>query len=382
MTTVGPFLLALLPAAVFGVTAYLLITTLARRNAETEAGLARLASLRWRDFAHLTLDALRREGFVEANVERQPGDSDFDFVLAQNGDRWLLSCKHGTRYRLGEQTVREFATAIRMQGAQGGIIATLGHSDGFASEIAKTHNVRLLDGRRLWPMLHGVIPPDQQREVALAAERKTQRLLALTALITVGLVALAFVFASRSLGPDIDANVAPDPARPASTAVSGQTEPAAHPADRDMVTSRAVNGPGSGSNGTDDSTLASHGQRPPASAGSPDLPLLPPELTEQEREHRRGLAAQRVSSLEGIASSVWSTRSTLVIALSPSQAPSSTDAQHADPQDAGQSERSQGDDLFALACAELVRFEELRYSRLQIEPPAGSTRPVRWRQCQ
>ena len=34
------------------------------------------------------------------------------------------------------------------------------------------------------------------------------------------------------------------------------------------------------------------------------------------------------------------------------------------------------------ACAVLVQYEELRYTRLQLEPPAGGTGQVRWRQCQ
>ena len=34
------------------------------------------------------------------------------------------------------------------------------------------------------------------------------------------------------------------------------------------------------------------------------------------------------------------------------------------------------------ACAILVQYEELRYTRLQLEPPAGTAGQVRWRQCQ
>ena len=58
----------------------------------------------------------------------------------------------------------------------------------------------------------------------------------------------------------------------------------------------------------------------------------------------------------------WSTQSTLVVGLA-----------REDGIDAG---------IVNEACAILVEYEELRYTRLQLEPPAGTTGQVRWRQCQ
>lgn len=318
VASAGPLLLTLAATVLVGGIAYYLVQTVARRRAETAAGIALLAGMRWRDFAHLTLEALRREGYVEASVERQPGDSDFDFMLSHNGERWLLSCKHGTHYRLGEQTVRELATAIRMQGAQGGIIATLGRSDGFAGEIAQTHSIRLLDGKRLWPMVSELIPVEARADIAAVTERKVAHNLIIAG---IGVVALA-------------------------------------------IGLFAVMGNPGGQGAAELRTVAKAVRAPPNATPKQDpesaKPL--PKLSEAEREARRELAAQRVATLDSVNSAAWSTRSTLVIALNRPLSESTSDP-------------------ISRACAILIEFEELRYSRLQIEPPPGDDTPVRWRQC-
>lgn len=323
MFSLGPFVFALTVGLLAAAGAYFLIQTYLRRRAEAEAGIAHLASLRWRDFVYLTLECLRREGLVEASIERQPGDSDFDFVLARNGQRWLLACKHGTRYRLGEQSVRDLATAVRMQGAEGGIIATLGEADGFAGEIAKAHGIRLLDGRRLWSMVSDLIPAEVGQAIREHGRRRAQRLLALAGLGALVLAAGVYSLADGGSPADaIDAvRTQADSARPAARAQ------AATPA------------------------LIPTGEA-----------ALPPRLSEDEALARREAAADRVARIEAVNSAAWSTRSTLIIALNrPLEA-----VEH---------------DPVAAACEILVEYEELRYTRLQIEPPPDSDAPVRWRQC-
>src|SRR5690606_31432614 len=66
--------------------------------------------------------------------------------------------------------------------------------------------------------------------------------------------------------------------------------------------------------------------------------------------------------LDEVKAAMWSTQSTLVVSMA-----------RPDSMDRG---------LVNDACAILVEYEELRYSRLQLEPPPGSEVPVRWRQCQ
>lgn len=84
-------------------------------------------------------------------------------------------------------------------------------------------------------------------------------------------------------------------------------------------------------------------------------PATAPVLSEDEQ--RRALA-QQLSSLPGVDRAVWSTRSTLQVFLT-------------DP-----------DVATDLAICQIVeRYTDVRASRLQIDPPAGSERTVRFMQC-
>ena len=90
---------------------------------------------------------------------RQPGDGGTEFLLTKGDERCLLSYKHGTAYRLGEANVRDFANAVQLQGAQSGILVTLGTAEGFARDLARRYGVELIDGRALWPQVEPFAPP-------------------------------------------------------------------------------------------------------------------------------------------------------------------------------------------------------------------------------
>lgn len=92
----------------------------------------------------------------------------------------------------------------------------------------------------------------------------------------------------------------------------------------------------------------------PAHKPAPQAPLDAPTL-----ELRRRETADAISTLPGIDRAIWSTQSTLLVYL-------------------------EGDtvDPMATLCPLLARTPELAASRLQLQPPAGSTKPVRFKQCQ
>ena len=92
----------------------------------------------------------------------------------------------------------------------------------------------------------------------------------------------------------------------------------------------------------------------PANKPAPQAPLDAPTL-----ELRRKETADAISTLPGIDRAIWSTQSTLLVYL-------------------------EGDavDPMATLCPLLARTPELAASRLQLQPPAGSTKPVRFKQCQ
>ncbi|QOY61854.1 restriction endonuclease [Lysobacter sp. H21R4] len=87
-------------------------------------------------------------------------------------------------------------------------------------------------------------------------------------------------------------------------------------------------------------------------------PAEVPAIAGTEDEQRRDIAAS-VARLPGIARASWATRSTLVALL-----------------DAGASDR-QIDGI----CKVLSPYGDLRYSRVQLQPPPGSEPPVRFLQC-
>ena len=92
----------------------------------------------------------------------------------------------------------------------------------------------------------------------------------------------------------------------------------------------------------------------PAHKPAPQAPLDAPTL-----ELRRRETADAISTLPGIDRAIWSTQSTLLVYL---------DGDAVDP--------------MATLCPLLARTPELAASRLQLQPPAGSTKPVRFKQCQ
>lgn len=321
MFSIPAFLLAIVLATFAASLAYYLIHTYWRRQAENCIGNRLLAGLHWRDFAHLVLEALRRQGYVEDSVERQPGDSGFDFVLAKEGERWLLACKHGTSYRLGEQAVREFATTIRMHSAMGGVIATLGEAEGFAREIANTHEIRILDKQSLWRLVAPLAPESMRQRAQDWAEARVKRMLAVAAVVCLTLGASTYYLASDGEAND------PEPAISEASIVPRMPQ-------RERAT--------------------------PAAVQASRAPMPAPGQT-LENVHR-DTVVQQIATLAAVNSASWSTRSTLVIALR-----SLPGAAEADPVEQ--------------ACRILLQYEELRYTRLQIEPPPDSANPVRWRQC-
>lgn len=321
-----------------------------RRLAETKAGIQALAGMKWRECAGLVLQAMEEKGYKELPSSRQPGDGGAEFLLVKGDERCLLGYKHGTAYRLGEANVRDFANGVQLQGADSGMLVTLGTAEGFARDLARRYGVDLTDGRSLWPQVEPFAPPQMVvaiREQAAKEIRQGQRvgIAASGALGLVVLVAgLSLQPGSPGEGASLATPVAPPPAAP------GPRQPAAQAG----AEAPAEAAPAPASRFTDDASRA-------ADEALRELEAVA-KLTEQERIERRLAAAAEVAGLETADTASWSTQSTLVIRMA-----------SADGIDSG---------LVNDACGILVQYEELRYTRLQLEPPAGSEGQVRWRQCQ
>ena len=134
-------LTALLPAVVIaiilGAIGALYFGRIRRRQDEAETGVRALSALRWREFSHFVLDAMRHRGYevLTSSDEAERGQQT-EFLLERHGERALLSCKHGSAYRLTRQSITELGAAMKFQGALSGLLVTPGKIESDARKPA------------------------------------------------------------------------------------------------------------------------------------------------------------------------------------------------------------------------------------------------------
>jgi restriction endonuclease Mrr len=302
-----------------------------RRQAEINAGVRSLANMKWRECVGLVLESLHSEGYQEEMSSRQPGDGGTEFLLKQDGETVLLSYKHGTAYRIGEANVRDFANAVQLQGAQSGMLITLGMAEASAHEIARKYGVKLIDGPALWPRVSRYVSPGMLARVREEAAGGTNKSL----WIGVGgslALGIALLILDQEMAPP-----EPAPALAAAAAAPAAAAPVTAEESEEERNTRKIN----------------ETARAMAEVAS---------LTDEQRLQRRADAAAKVRSITNVGNAGWTTQSTLVLGL-----------QQTDGKDAA---------LIEEVCRTLTQYEELRYTRVQLDPPLNSTVPVRWRQCQ
>jgi hypothetical protein len=95
----------------------------------------------------------------------------------------------------------------------------------------------------------------------------------------------------------------------------------------------------------------------PAKAGTANV-ASSGQLDDDALQQRRKEVAGAISSLSSVDRAIWETQSTLLVHLV-----------------------NEGSDPRPEICPLLERYDELAATRLQLQPPAGSTRPVRFVQC-
>ena len=309
------WIIPIIAALLLGAAATFYLRKVRLPREETEAGISALAGMRWRDYIHLVLAALNRRGY-ERVFDTEANSDEGDYLLDRDGQPWLLSSKHGTAYVLGSTAIAEFANAIRMRGAVGGLLVTSGQFAPEAKSLAAAQRIELLDGPALWPELKPLLP-DTQRQTAFApAQARAKRHVAMAwlASFVIGIVLLTLF---RQQAPDVEAGVEAKP-----------------PTARSAV------------------AAATPGQ--PRSMGDiAQAPTDPAQLTQ-----RRETVAQAISTLPHVDRAVWSTQSTLLVYLLDEQGEPKSEI-----------------------CPLLEQYVELAASRIQLEPPPDSTRPVRFVQC-
>jgi len=324
-------LVALIVAAVLGAIATAYFGTIRRRQDEAETGIRALAAMRWREFSHFVLDAMRHRGYdvLTADDEAERGQQT-EFLLGRNGERALLSCKHGSAYKLTRQSVAELVAAMKFQGARSGLLVTTGTIDPDARKAAEAADIELIDGRALWPEISPLLPQSLNDDVRREAGHRAHRQLTIgwTGAVVAGLAVGLLVGGIRST-PDPEAQdmsvlYAKKPAKPAPMVAA----PAA------PVSIKAPIG---------------------ISAPSTEIVAATPE----DEEAQRANAVRLISTLPGIERVVWSTKSTLLVYV-----------------DESSTER------FDEICSVLTQYANLRTARVHLQPPENSQQMVRFKQCQ
>lgn len=310
----SPFVIGLLCALIVGVGATLYFWGVRRRHDESAAGVLTLSAMRWREFAGLVADMLLRRGY-SASEQHPLGSSDqSDIVLQRDGVLCVVSCKHGSAYRLGGNAVAELANSVRLNGAGEGIMVTPGTFAPEALQQARQQRIELIDGHKLWPEIAPLVPEPLRKQVEAAAAARAKRSIGFVWLAAVAFGAAATLLSGRS---DEETLMAPS------------------------ATTAAPTGP------------AAAKKTDPASAATPEA-----APTEQQAVQRRRDAASAIAALPNVERAVWSTQSTLSLDVSNDRA-----------------------DLWDSICGIIDRYEELRSTRVQINPPPGSDAPVRFKQC-
>ncbi|GAB3733859.1 hypothetical protein GCM10028862_16550 [Luteimonas pelagia] len=326
------WMLGLVVALAVGVGAGAWLWTVGRRRDEAAAGLAALAGMRWREFSHFVLDAMRHRGFeIDTDAESLERGQQSDFILQRpGGSKSLLSCKHGSNYRIDAPAVAELVSAMRFNDATGGVLVTTGHVEAGARAAAERARVEVLGGTVLWDELRGFLPDSLRESLQLQADAQARRRIVIAGLgaLVVGVATAFLTGGSPEPAPEPPAPVVRTPPAPAGA--------------------RAGNRP------------------PPATAPRTAAPATPPGQAVEEstadsaarQDAERAEIARVVAALPGVETASWPTRSTLLVVLMPGA----------------------GDQVESI-CTVVEQYPDLRTSRLQLQPPEGSTAPVRFRQC-
>lgn len=203
------------------------------------AGLHALSGLRWREFSRLVLDAMARRGLTETAADSQASrEPQSTFILNQNDKRWLLSCKHGSAYRIAAAPVVELAAGVRLSSAAGGILATEGRVEKEGRDAALGNNIEVLDGPRLWPEVKPLIEPSLHEQIVGYASARAKRHIGIAWLAAVAVGALATVTLANHLPADPPPAPVPAASAPTAPAPAGTVTIAAYPTEEELVEQR------------------------------------------------------------------------------------------------------------------------------------------------
>lgn len=392
-------------------------SALGRRDRhERRAGVRRLCAMTAADVLPLVLLMLKRRGFEVVGGGPTPRESRGEFLVQRGKSRYLVHTELEAEGAVELPVLEAFAANIALQAAEGGfLIATCKVPPRARAGLSGT-KLELIGPAQLWRELTPVLPERIADDVRIEARATRRRRLELGVLATLATGAAVWGF-TRTTEPDVE-TVAPVAAPAAISAPSGESttrtdartaaptssaDAAAVPGSSPIAgaptpppapeiptptppsaqpTAPAVDATSAPQPPPDADVTASAYPAPAARATSPatdataehaTTAAAPPpvaattlgeieSLDETTLAQRRNAAADAARAVAGVGSAEWSTRSTLIVGLAGGKA----------------------DDRRRVAadvCAALLRYEELRYTRIQVQDLTGGA-AVTWRSCQ
>ncbi|ALN91964.1 restriction endonuclease family protein [Lysobacter gummosus] len=333
-----------------------------RHRTEVSTGIAGLAKMRWREFARLIVEALRERGFEAESVEESLArGTQAELRLLRAGKPWLLSCKLGDAdYKVSAATVAELADAVRFNGAAGGLLVTTGRFDGHSERVSD--GLDLYSGETLWELVEPLLPASTRHEVIAAAQKRSiQTIVAAWAgAIVLGLI-VGFVVPHLLPSAPPAAAPATETAAAAAPAAQGGGDVAPVPADAPPAAAMppvdATPAPAA-----DDAAAPADDQAADVQPAVPARPLAAAPAasgTTANPAADRAYVIRAIAGLNGVERALWSTPSNLLIYRLTEAGKQDIDS----------------------ICEVLDRYPELRSSRVQLQPPPGSTTRVRFFQC-
>lgn len=317
----------------------------ARQRIAREHGLSALADMHWRDFAHIVRRALieKRGMQVIDDSEHASGEPSADWLMQHNGQSWLVSCKHGLSYRIGEAAVVELGTKIRLAGAHGGVLLTQGSVSREGRELAARHRIEIIDGPALWSLLHPYLPGELENNASQHAQRTTIRRTGIAALgcLAIGLLTGIGLDSMSEAPPDVVAKRASETPLASSTAAPPVQQPAAATGKTSSLQSGAPAVEEDASQWLVDGI--------DIRVQNPDPALL--------RRYQQQVS-RLLASTAGLHSAIWMTQTTVTVDRDVDEVRA-----------------------MELICPVLHRYPSLRTVRVQLNPRVGTQEQVRWRQC-
>lgn len=290
---------------------------------EARAGLVLLCAMRWGEYSRLISEALKDRGLEPSNTERPPGKDGFDLLFTRGNSRYLVQCANAANQRVSATSVGQLYTLTQMQDADGAIIASCAAAEPAALKLAQERRIEIIADRELWAHVKPWVAYDQRIDAETTA-RTFQRQRLLAAALAALIAAVAVFALAALLRPQVEV----PPPKPAPQ------------------------------------TAAPRAATPKPAAAATELPDV--NLTPEQLSARRASAVLEVRSLSRVNAATWSSQSTLQVGL------------HTGLSDA------ELDKLVTDVCGSLLQYEELRFTRLQVEVPnstPGQAPIVRWRQC-